>query len=161
MDILKSYWRMDYVTSPREKGKGHDSPFLRLPKLGDDRAALIVHRGRHHYIVLNRYPYNPGHLMVVPYREVADLEDLSDDERNELMELLVHAKRMLTSAMRPDGFNIGFNLGAAGGAGIPTHLHAHIVPRWNGDTNFMPVIGETRTLPQALEKTWECLTRTT
>ena len=157
MDLLHSYWRMEYVTAPAKPGEGHENPFVELPKRGDDRAALILHRGEHAYLVLNKFPYNPGHLLVVPYDEVAELEDLTPEARAELMELIVKAQQTLRSALRPDGFNIGFNLGSAAGAGIPKHLHAHIVPRWNGDTNFMPVIGKTRTLPQALEQTWECL----
>jgi len=95
--------------------------------------------------------------MVIPYREVPSLPDLTKDERGELMDLLILAEEVLTAAMRPDGFNIGFNLGRSAGAGIPQHLHGHIVPRWEGDTNFLPVIGKTRTLPQALEQTWERL----
>jgi ATP adenylyltransferase len=157
MDILHSYWRMEYVTSPSDGERGHKNPFAELPKQGDDRAALIVYRGETGYLVLNRYPYNPGHLLAVPYREVPRLQDLDATERAELMELIIRAQDMLEAAMRPDGFNIGFNIGRTGGAGIPTHLHAHIVPRWNGDNNFLPVIGKTRSLPQALDATWEVL----
>ena len=159
MDILHAYWRMDYVTSAVDPTAGIDSPFSELPKLGDDRKALIVHRGSHHYLVLNRFPYNPGHLLVVPYREVPELEDLYPDERLEMMDLLVLSQQVLKKALNPDGFNIGFNLGRASGAGIPKHLHGHVVPRWNGDSNFLPVIGKTRTLPQALDQTWEVLTK--
>lgn len=154
MDLLHSYWRMEYITSPREEGKERENPFLSLPGMGDDRAALIVHRSRHCYLVLNRYPYNPGHLLAIPFREVADIEQLTPEEGADLFALIVYAKKVLQVAMSPAGFNIGFNLGSAAGAGIPTHLHAHIVPRWSGDTNFMPVIGKTRTLPEALDRTW-------
>ena len=146
---------MDYIEAPKDAPGSN--PFASLPKLGDDRAALIVHRGTAHYIVMNRFPYNGGHLLVVPYREVAELEDLTTNERDELMALIVFGKRILQKAIKPDGFNIGFNLGAAAGAGIPKHLHAHIVPRWNGDTNFMPVIGQTRVLPQALTSLYDRL----
>lgn len=157
MDILKSYWRMEYVAAPKEKGKGHANPFVDLPKLGDDRAALIVHRGQWHYAVLNRYPYNPGHVLIVPYRQVAELAELNPEERLEMMDLIVWAQDLIKRAMRPDAFNVGFNLGQPGGAGIPSHLHGHVVPRWSGDVNFLTVIGETRSLPQALDETWQCL----
>ncbi|NBD39011.1 MAG: HIT domain-containing protein [Verrucomicrobia bacterium] len=159
MDILHAYWRMDYITSESDEKDGHRNPFSELPRMGDDRAALIVHRADHNYLVLNRYPYNPGHLLIVPYREVPDLDDLRDEERHEMMDLIVFAKKMLRNAMHPSGFNVGFNLGKASGAGIPRHLHAHIVPRWEGDANFLTVIGKTRSLPQALEETWEVLHR--
>ena len=124
--------------------------------MGDDRAALIVHRSRLSYLVLNRFPYNPGHLLAVPFREVVELEELRSDERTDLMEEMVFGRRLLAAAMKPDGVNLGFNLGAAAGGSI-AHLHGHIVPRWNGDNNFMPVLTETRVLPQALEATWERL----
>ena len=160
MDILHSYWRMEYVTSPSDPKDGHKNPFAELPKQGDDRAALIIHRGETGYLVLNRYPYNPGHLLAIPYREVPRLQDLDAVERTELMDLIIRAQDLLEAAMHPDGFNIGFNIGRTGGAGIPTHLHAHIVPRWNGDNNFLPVIGKTRSLPQALDATWDVLRST-
>jgi ATP adenylyltransferase len=149
---------MEYIKGDADPVAGHVSPFSALPQLGDDRKALIVHRAEHHYIVLNRYPYNPGHLLVVPFIEVAELSELSSAARAEMMELLVLAQTALRKAMHPDGFNIGFNLGIASGAGIPKHLHAHVVPRWKGDANFISVIGETRTLPQALDQTWDILT---
>lgn len=156
-DLLHAYWRMDYIEAPKPKtGAERANPFLTLPQL-EDREALILVRGTTNYLVLNRYPYNPGHLMVLPYREVATLAELALDERTEMMDLIVLAQETLTAVMRPDGFNVGWNLGSAAGAGIPKHLHAHIVPRWNGDTNFMPVLGGTRVLPQALEQTWERL----
>jgi ATP adenylyltransferase len=148
---------MDYVTSDGDPQSGKKSPFSELPKMGDDRKALIVHRGKYHYIVLNRYPYNPGHLLILPFREVAELEELDAEERAEMMDLLILSQKILRTALNPDGFNIGLNLGQAGGAGIPKHLHFHVVPRWNGDSNFLPVIGKTRSLPQALDTTWECL----
>lgn len=149
MQHLHAYWRMDYIEAP--KNVPGANPFVALPSLGDDRAALIVHRGTGHYVVMNRFPYNAGHLLVVPFRAVPELEQLTPAERDELMALIVFGKRILQHALKPDGFNIGFNLGCAAGAGIPQHLHAHIVPRWSGDTNFMPVVGQTRVLPQALE----------
>lgn len=147
---------MDYVTAPKREGTPRANPFVDLPQR-DDREALIVYRGKTAYLVLNRFPYNPGHMMVIPYREVATLPELAPDERAELMDLIVLAQEALDTVMSPDGFNIGFNFGKTAGAGIPEHLHGHIVPRWEGDSNFLPVIGNTRTLPQALDQTWERL----
>jgi len=155
MQQLHAYWRMDYIEAPRYPA-ALKRPFTELPALGDDRAALIIHRTPLTYLLLNRFPYNPGHLLAVPYREVTDLEELTPAERADLMEEMTFAKRLLTAALRPDGFNLGFNLGSAAGGSI-AHLHAHIVPRWNGDNNFMPVLGQTRVLPQSLEATWERL----
>jgi len=157
MDILNAYWRMDYVTAPKREGVPRGNPFVDLPQTDDDREALILYRGTGLYVLLNRFPYNPGHLMVLPYREVPRLADLEPAERAELMDLLVLGQDAITAAMHPDGFNVGFNFGKTAGAGIPQHLHAHIVPRWDGDTNFLPVIGQTRTLPQALAQTWDAL----
>ena len=156
MQQLHAYWRMDYIEAPRYPAT-MKRPFTELPALGDDRAALIVHRSSHSYLVLNRFPYNPGHLLAVPFREVIEPEELDSDERADLMDEIIFGRRLLTAAMRPDGVNIGFNLGSSAGGSIP-HLHAHIVPRWNGDNNFMPVVGQTRVLPQSLEATWERLT---
>jgi ATP adenylyltransferase len=158
MQQLHAYWRMEYIEAPRYPAR-MKRPFTELPKLGDDRAALIVHRSAKTYLVLNRFPYNPGHLLAVPFREVTELEELTSAEHASLMAEIVFAKKLLSAALCPDGFNIGFNLGSAAGGSIP-HLHAHIVPRWNGDTNFMPVLGQTRTLPQSLDSTWERLVAT-
>ncbi len=155
MQQLHAYWRMDYIEAPRYPAT-MKRPFTELPALGDDKVALIVHRSTLSYLVLNRFPYNPGHLLAVPFREVVELEELTRQERSDLMEEVVFAKRLLSAAMKPDGVNIGFNLGSAAGGSI-AHLHAHIVPRWNGDNNFMPVVGQTRVLPQSLESTWERL----
>jgi len=157
MEQLHAYWRMAYIEAPRYPDTKR--PFTELPALGDDLTALIVHRQALSYLILNRFPYNPGHLLAIPFREVAELEELRADERADLMEAIVFAKRLLTAALKPDGCNVGFNLGTAAGGSI-AHLHAHIVPRWNGDTNFMPVLGQTRVLPQSLDATWEKLTQT-
>lgn len=156
MDFLHSYWRMEYVEAPKEE-KEESNPFIRIPKENDDRKNLILIRGKFHYVVMNRYPYNAGHLMVIPYREVPDIDQLSDDELMEFMKLVIRSKQLLTTAIKPNGFNIGMNLGVDAGAGIPWHLHCHIVPRWKGDTNFMPVLGKTRVLPTALDSLWERL----
>lgn len=155
MQQLHAHWRMEYIEAPRYPATMR-RPFTELPALGDDRAALIVHRSALSYLLLNRYPYNPGHLLVVPLREVVELEELNAAERADLFEELVLGKRLLAAAMKPDGFNVGFNLGSAAGGSI-AHLHGHIVPRWNGDNNFMPVLGQARILPQALDATWERL----
>ncbi len=149
------YWRMAYIEAPRYPAK-LKRPFTELPSLGDDRSALIIHRSRHSYLLLNRFPYNPGHLLAVPFRDVSDLDELTSAERADLFEELHFGQRLLTEALKPDGFNLGFNLGSASGGSI-AHLHGHIVPRWNGDNNFMPVLAQTRILPQALEDTWERL----
>jgi len=154
MNHLHAYWRMEYIEAPREMSGGN--PFTTLPALGDDAAALIIHRSKLSYLILNRFPYNAGHLLAIPFRDVPDLSDLTPAERTDLMEEIITAKEILKEALKPDAFNIGFNLGAAAGGSI-THLHAHIVPRWNGDTNFMPVIGQTRVLPQSLAAMYQRL----
>ena len=146
---------MDYIEAPRMPDLKR--PFTELPALGDDRAALIVHRSPLCYLMLNRFPYNPGHLLAIPFREVADIEELTPMENADLFSTITFGKKLLCAAMKPDGFNIGFNLGTSSGGSI-FHLHGHIGPRWNGDNNFMPVLGQTRILPQALESTWERLT---
>ncbi|WP_438482482.1 HIT family protein [Oleiharenicola lentus] len=148
MDHLHAYWRMEYIEAPRLP-EGTD-PFSALPALGDDAAALIIHRSPLSYLMLNRYPYNPGHLLAIPFRAVTDLSELNPTERADLMDEVIFAKEILAAAINPNAFNIGFNLGSAAGGSI-AHLHGHIVPRWNGDTNFMPVIGKTRVLPQSLD----------
>ncbi|MGJ8654256.1 MAG: HIT family protein [Opitutaceae bacterium] len=153
MQRLHAYWRMPYILAPKNPDEG-GNPFTRITETGDDKKEYILFRGNLNYIVLNRFPYNAGHLLVIPFREVPTLDKLTTEERHELMDLIVKAQEILTRALRPDGFNTGFNFGSAGGAGIPTHLHCHVVPRWNGDTNFMPVIGNTRVIPDAMEAMW-------
>jgi ATP adenylyltransferase len=148
MDHLHAYWRMEYIEAPRLPAGAN--VFAELPKLGDDAQALIIHRSPLSYLILNRYPYNAGHLLAVPFRAATDLTELDAAERADLMDEIIRGKEILRAALKPDAFNLGFNLGTASGGSIP-HLHAHIVPRWNGDTNFMPVIGQTRVLPQSLD----------
>lgn len=143
---------MQYIQSRKDPQAG--SPFARLLASSDDRASLIVYRGPTCFVILNNFPYNPGHLMVLPNREVGALAELTAPERQEMMELLVRCQAVLTKVMKPAGFNMGINLGKAAGAGIPSHLHFHVVPRWEGDQNFMPVTAETHILPQALEDLW-------
>lgn len=120
---------------------------------GDDQAAHILFRGSGMFVLLNAFPYNTGHLMVAPTRHVADLSELTSEERTELTEVTFTAVEAVREAMRPEGFNVGMNLGVAGGAGIPGHLHMHVVPRWSGDTNFMTTIGESKVLPEMLADT--------
>ena len=147
---------MEYIKAPKDK-ENWESFFATLPDSKNDREALIILREEYSYLLLNKFPYSPGHLLAVPYREAADLTQLEAMERNDLMETITKGKDLLQRAFNPDGFNIGFNLGSASGAGVPKHLHCHIVPRWSNDVNFMPVIGQTRVLPQALDETWEHL----
>ena len=147
-------WRFGYVAGA-EPLEG--CPFCVLPRRDPsrDRESLILHRGDHCFVIFNAYPYNPGHLMVVPYAHVADLEDLDDETADELWSLGRRAVRVLKRQVRAQGVNLGMNLGAAGGAGIAEHLHLHAVPRWVGDTNFISVIGAARVLPRALEEMWD------
>ena len=147
MDHLHAYWRMEYIEAPRLPEGAN--LFTELPRLGNDTEALIIHRRPLSYLILNRFPYNPGHLLAVPFRAATDLAELTPAECADLMDAIIFGKEVLRTAINPHAFNIGFNLGSAAGGSIP-HLHAHIVPRWNGDTNFMPVIGQTRVLPQSL-----------
>jgi len=149
---LWATWRMAYLKSLEVPDSA--CVFCEITREEDSPANLVVYRGTTCYIVMNLYPYTNGHAMVVPFRHVASLADLSDEERCEMMRLAALLQRALTERVRAHGFNLGMNLGRAGGAGIPDHLHLHVVPRWTGDTNFMPVVGETKVLPEALEVTW-------
>jgi ATP adenylyltransferase len=147
-------WRFGYVAG----GDPVDGcPFCVIPARGaeHDRDNLIVHRGEHNYVIFNAYPYNPGHLMVVPFAHVADLEDLDDAAAHELWDLGRRAVAVLRREVSCQGVNLGMNLGRAGGAGIAEHLHLHAVPRWTGDTNFISVIGAARVLPRALEEMYD------
>jgi ATP adenylyltransferase len=131
--------------------------FCAPPGAGDDRARLILQRGRHAFVMLNRFPYSAGHLMVAPYAHVARLQGLEPSARADLMEHLAGASRVLEHGYGSEGLNLGANLGTAAGAGVADHLHFHLVPRWTGDTNFMTVVGETRVIPEHLERTYERL----
>ena len=150
METLHAPWRIDYILGPKAPSEG-ESLFTRISQSNDDVANLVISRRRYSFILLNRYPYNGGHLMVVPYRQVAGLDGLTDEEMLDLMQALRDAQGVLGRVMRPDGYNIGINTGRVAGAGIVEHVHVHIVPRWNGDTNFMPVLASTTVLPEALE----------
>ncbi len=159
-DGLERLWtphRMAYVQGDaRPAGSTDDCPFCRIPTL-DDVAGLIVARGDSVYAVLNLYPYNPGHLMVVPYRHVADYPELTPAETSELAGFTQCAMTVVRTVSAPHGFNIGMNQGAVAGAGIAAHLHQHVVPRWGGDANFMPVVAQTKVLPQLLGQTRDLL----
>lgn len=144
-------WRIKIIREKKEKRCfmcDQKKPAKHYPE-----EELIVHRGKQVFVILNRYPYNSGHLLIVPYRHVADIAVLTKTERLEIMDLGVDAKNVLDKLMHPDGYNVGFNLGPAAGAGIADHIHMHLVPRWVGDCNFMPVIGDSRVVPEALETT--------
>ena len=149
MDTLHAPWRIKYILAPKPPA-GEASLFTRIARENADVDNLVIFRDRTCFAMLNRYPYNGGHLMVAPYKEVSDLEDLTGQELTDLMRLTQRCIRALKAAMKPDGFNVGLNLGKVAGAGIAEHLHFHIVPRWNGDTNFMPVLGDTHVIPEAL-----------
>lgn len=151
-DGLERIWtphRMAYI---RESGEPGGCPFCSIPKGADD-AGLVVARGEHAYVVLNLHPYNPGHLMVLPYRHVAGLEELTKPEADELMALTQQAIRVIRSVSNPEAFNVGLNLGRVAGGSLAAHLHQHVVPRWTGDANFITVTSATKTLPQLLADT--------
>lgn len=150
MNHLWSPWRMTYIESSKEK----DCAFCKALQQPDGPENLIVVRGRHAFVILNRYPYTSGHLMVVPYAHVSLLEALDPETRADLMELTSRATQVLRSCYHPQGFNLGMNIGEAAGAGIAEHVHQHVVPRWGGDTNFMSSLANTRVLPEALEDTY-------
>jgi ATP adenylyltransferase len=157
MERLYSPWRMAYLNGPRP---APGACFLcDAIASDDDVASLVVHREEHAVVILNRYPYISGHAMVVPRRHVGELEALGAEERMGIMNLTVDTVTVLKAAMTPEGCNVGLNLGRAAGAGVPEHLHVHVVPRWTGDTNFMPVLGGTMVLPEALETTREKLSQ--
>jgi ATP adenylyltransferase len=148
MDSLHAPWRIEYILSPKPQLDA--SLFTRVAQSSDDIANLVIARDRTCFALLNRYPYNGGHILTVPYKEVPDLNGLTDEEMADLWKLTRRCTNALSAVMKPDGFNLGINLGKVAGAGIAGHLHIHIVPRWSGDTNFMPVIGQTGVIPDAL-----------
>ncbi len=146
-------WRLSYVTGMRSPGSCFLCEKGQPTTPEQDVANLVIARGRTAFVLLNAYPYNSGHAMIAPYRHVAGIAHLTVDERNELLELEVKLQLAMERALRPQGFNFGFNLGEAAGAGLVGHLHAHLVPRWHGDTNFMPVLSDVRIVSQALADT--------
>jgi ATP adenylyltransferase len=151
MKHLWSPWRLEYLTAPEAEG----CVFCHAKECDDDRESLVLLRGERAYVILNRFPYNNGHFMVVPYAHVPSLEDLDAATLTEMMLLLNRGLAALRQLMQPDGFNVGANLGRAAGAGIEEHVHIHAVPRWTGDTNFMPVVGAMRVVPQTWLQTYD------
>jgi ATP adenylyltransferase len=146
-------WRIEYITNPKSK----DCFFCQYIKEDLDDEHFIVCRKKHAFVIMNYYPYNNGHLMVVPYSHVPTLADLDSDTRIELMDLLDLSSRLLAEVLAAEGFNIGLNLGSVAGAGVKDHLHFHVVPRWTGDTNFMPVVGHAKVVSEGLKETWQKL----
>jgi ATP adenylyltransferase len=154
LDQLFAPWRMAYIDSA-DKQEG--CIFCDFPKENRDRDRLILARGERVFVIMNAFPYNPGHLMVAPYRHEGEYNLLEEPEFLEMHRYGQRCVKILKKAMSPQGFNMGINIGKIAGAGFAGHVHLHIVPRWNGDTNFMPVVGETKVLPEALHETWEKL----
>ena len=153
MKYIWAPWRIDYVRAEKPAG----CIFCDKPKEDKDKQNYILYRGKKNFIMLNSYPYNPAHLLIAPYRHTGNMEELTESERNEHYELISRGIVVLKGLFKPAGFNIGSNLGRVAGAGIEDHFHSHIVPRWQGDNNFMPVLGEVRVIPQALADTYETL----
>ncbi len=153
MERIWAPWRIEYILMEKPEG----CILCEKPKENKDTQNYILYRGDKNFIILNSYPYNPGHLMVASYRHIANLEELTEEERNEHFELVSRSIRVLREAFNPGGFNIGANMGKVAGAGIDDHFHSHIVPRWQGDTNCMTVLADVRVLPQALAETYKIL----
>jgi len=155
MDRLWAPWRMAYIDGMSDDGE-HDGCFLCAARdAADDREALVFLRQPKAFAVLNRFPYNNGHTLIVPNTHKGDLADLAEEDLLAMMLLARDVIEVFKRILRPDGFNVGFNFGRTAGAGLPEHLHLHLVPRWNGDTNFMPVLGETKVIPQSLEQVYD------
>ncbi len=154
MKFLWAPWRIEYILSNKDKTT---CIFCERYPQNNDRENLILYRGEKVFVIMNRFPYNSGHLMVVPYQHTGDIQNLSVEENQELMKVIQVSIAVLEEVMQPHGFNIGMNLKRVAGAGIEDHLHFHIVPRWDGDTNFMPIISNTKVVSEALDKTYEKL----
>ena len=147
-------WRLRYVKHAK---RTDECVFCAKPEQGDDRAALVVHRGERCYVILNLFPYTSGHLMVAPFAHVGRLQDIEAEVTAEMMALAQRAMTLIEGVYEPQGFNVGINQGGAAGAGVEGHIHLHVVPRWSGDTNFMPVLADTRVMPQSLEESYDAL----
>jgi len=152
-EILWAPWRMEYILGEKESG----CIFCTRINQDNDKENLILLRGKNNFVIMNKYPYNNGHLMVVPNRHTSEFDSLSDPEKLEMMNLVSKSMNVLKKTVNPDGFNVGLNIGKIAGAGIDDHLHFHIVPRWAADTNFMPVVGQTKIISEDLGETWERL----
>ncbi len=146
-------WRMEYIQMEKAGG----CILCEKPEQDSDAVNYILHRGDKNFVIMNSYPYNPGHLMIVPYRHIASLEELTDEELHEHFDIVSRSIKVLRQVFSPGGFNLGINIGKPAGAGIEDHVHTHIVPRWQGDTNFMPVIADARVVPEALAETYQKL----
>lgn len=153
MERLWAPWRLEYIVGE----KTDCCIFCDFPRQDEDRKNRILHRGSHAFVIMNAFPYSNGHLLVAPYRHLADVTDLTAEENLEIMQLVQKCCAALREVCRPDGFNVGANIGAAAGAGIADHVHMHVVPRWVGDTNFMPVFADVKVIPEALETTYDKL----
>ncbi len=153
MERIWAPWRIEFILGEKPEG----CILCQKPQEGDDKSSLVLYRGKQNFVILNKFPYNPGHLMISPYRHIPGVEELTDDEMWEHFDLVRRSTKALRKAFDPAAFNIGINIGKTAGAGIGEHIHTHIVPRWDGDTNFMPVIADTRVLPEALASTYEKL----
>ena len=157
MEKLFSPWRSKYISSFSSEPKPSGCVLCEAYDSKDDEASLVVYRGRHAFVLMNRFPYNSGHLMILPIRHTSDFQSLTDGEMSETLELLRASERALAELSRPQGFNIGMNIGRVSGAGIDDHLHWHIVPRWNGDTNFMPTLAEIKVVSENMQEQWKRL----
>lgn len=154
--LIWAPWRLKYVKDA-DKDNEERCVFCAKPALGDDETALIVHRAEHSFVILNLYPYTNGHLMVAPYEHIARIQEIPERTTTEMLALARRSMDRLEEIYRPQGFNVGFNQGRAAGAGVEHHIHMHVVPRWGGDTNFMPVIADSRVMPQSLEDSYRVL----
>ncbi len=157
MKRLFSPWRSAYIQSFQDVKKSKECLFCRIAKENNDKKNLIVWRGKECYVMMNRYPYNNGHLMVVPYKHTASMDKLTDETNLEVMKTVVRCMQALNKNSKPDGFNFGANIGKEAGAGIEKHIHFHLVPRWNGDTNFFPVLTDVKVISEDIQKSWQKL----
>jgi len=153
MKRLWAPWRIEYIKGPKD-----DSCFFcKYLQEDKDERNLVLYRGKSAFVVMNYYPYNNGHLLIAPYRHSSEISELDDDTKLEMMNLIAHCQKALAELLNAQGFNVGINYGEVAGAGLKEHLHIHVVPRWNGDTNFMPVSGHTKVVSQGLKETWDTL----
>ena len=157
MERLWTPWRRAFIEGAATANRDGSCFLCTLPTQSDDRANQILFRAERVFVLLNRYPYNTGHLMIAPFAHTGDLANLDSRVASELMAATQRTLAVLEAEYRPQGFNVGMNLGRPAGAGVPDHLHVHVVPRWNGDTNFMPVLGDTKVLPETLDQTYDRL----
>ena len=157
MERLWTPWRKAFVEGASDPAREAGCFLCAKPAEDDDRKNFLLYRGQRVFVLLNLYPYNNGHVMIAPYQHTGDFAGLDRDTATDLMALTQRTVAVLRKAYRPEGFNVGMNLGLPAGAGVPDHLHVHVVPRWNGDTNFMPVLGDTKVLPETLDQTYDRL----